>query len=188
MKFWRVGSNRVVNIDVRVIAATNNDLFDAVEKGDFRRDLYYRLNVLKVQTIPLREKKEDIEVIFKYLLNKSGKEKITDGHRLKTLMNHYHWPGNVRELENFVNRVVLLSDHIPIEEIFNEFVNEYYKESNSENKTDHNEISVKIASLKCMEDEILKKMYQEFNNNATLAAEKLNISRTTLWKKLKKNK
>jgi PAS domain S-box-containing protein len=185
---WRVGSNRVVNIDVRVIAATNNDLFDAVEKGDFRRDLYYRLNVLKVQTIPLREKKEDIEVIFKYLLNKSGKEKITDSHRLKTLMNHYHWPGNVRELENFVNRVVLLSDHIPVEEIFDEFVNEHYKESNSENKTDHNEISVKIASLKCMEDEILKKMYQEFNNNATLAAEKLNISRTTLWKKLKKNK
>ena len=96
-EFERLGSNKVMHTDVRVVAATNVDLRAALEQGTFREDLYYRLNVVPLDIPPLRERKEDIPYLVEHFAKKFGGE-ISEG-ALERLMS-YHWPGNVRELEN----------------------------------------------------------------------------------------
>jgi len=105
-EFERLGSNKTMHTDVRVVAATNVDLRAALEQGTFREDLYYRLNVVPLNIPPLRERKEDIPYLVEYFAHKFNGE-ITEG-ALERLMS-YHWPGNVRELENVVERSVLLA-------------------------------------------------------------------------------
>jgi len=112
-EFERLGSNRTLKVNVRVIAATNRELEKAVESGGFRQDLYYRLNVFPIKIPPLRERKEDIELLVSHFVNKysakMGKQIDSVPPRvLETLMS-YHWPGNVRELENIIERGVILS-------------------------------------------------------------------------------
>jgi two-component system response regulator AtoC len=110
----RIGSNKPIKIDIRVIAATNTNLEDAVLEGKFRQDLYFRLNVVPIAIPPLRERKEDIPLLAKHFLNKFNlafNKKIL-GFSPKALdaLMRYHWPGNIRELENLVERIVVLSD------------------------------------------------------------------------------
>jgi two-component system, NtrC family, response regulator AtoC len=104
-EFERLGSNRTLHTDVRVIAATNVDLREALEQGTFREDLYYRLNVVPINLPPLRERKEDIPYLVGHFAKKFGGE-VSEG-AMERLMA-YHWPGNVRELENVVERSILL--------------------------------------------------------------------------------
>src|SRR5271163_2081875 len=112
-QFERLGSNKVLHTDVRVVAATNVDLRAALEQGTFREDLYYRLNVLPMNIPPLRERKEDIPYLAGHFVKKLGKdfgsrvESISDG-AIERLME-YHWPGNVRELENAIERSLVLA-------------------------------------------------------------------------------
>ncbi|MDD5556219.1 MAG: sigma-54 dependent transcriptional regulator [bacterium] len=111
----RLGSNDTIKIDVRVIAATNQDLVKLVGEGKFREDLYYRLNVISVEIPPLRERKEDIPLLIDHLLRRTGSsgKKDADPKRVSAeamrIMYEYHWPGNVRELHNAVERAVVLS-------------------------------------------------------------------------------
>jgi DNA-binding NtrC family response regulator len=105
-EFERLGSNKIMHTDVRVIAATNVDLRAALEQGTFREDLYYRLNVVPINIPPLRERKEDIPYLVDYFVKKFNGE-ISEG-ALERLTS-YHWPGNVRELENVIERSVLLA-------------------------------------------------------------------------------
>jgi DNA-binding NtrC family response regulator len=105
-EFERLGSNKVMHADVRVVAATNVDLRTALENGTFREDLYYRLNVVPINIPPLRERKEDIPYLVEHFAKKFNGE-ISEG-ALERLIS-YHWPGNVRELENVIERSVLLA-------------------------------------------------------------------------------
>src|SRR5580704_12477055 len=105
-EFERLGSNKVMHSDVRVVAATNVDLRAALENGTFREDLYYRLNVVPMDIPPLRDRKEDIPYLVQHFAKKFNGE-ISDG-AMERLMS-YHWPGNVRELENVIERSVLLA-------------------------------------------------------------------------------
>jgi two-component system, NtrC family, response regulator AtoC len=105
-EFERLGSNKTLHTDVRVVAATNVDLRAALEQGTFREDLYYRLNVVPINIPPLRERKEDIPYLVEYFAHKFAGE-VSEG-ALERLMS-YHWPGNVRELENVIERSVLLA-------------------------------------------------------------------------------
>ncbi|MEK6714399.1 MAG: sigma-54 dependent transcriptional regulator [Nitrospirota bacterium] len=127
----RVGSNKTIKVDVRLIIATNVDLSDAVRKGEFREDLYYRINVVPVKLPPLRERTEDIPELVRYFIDKFSRSfrkdvsKITDS-ALSILMN-YKWPGNIRELENLMERLVAITDtnfisqeDIPVEFYINE--------------------------------------------------------------------
>lgn len=185
---WRIGSNRVVQIDVRVIAATNSDLLEASEKGEFRSDLYYRLNVLNLQTIPLRERREDIVELFDYFWQSYRADTLKIEPEIKNLLKHYNWPGNVRELQNFVERYFLLKDESSLEDVLGEFKSKNKKDQNRlkvENGLEQDTIIVKKGSLKEMEDDIIHTLYKESKDNASLLAQKLNISRTTLWKRLK---
>jgi Nif-specific regulatory protein len=113
-EFERVGGQRTLKVDVRIVAATNKNLENAVEEGTFRGDLYYRLNVFPIYMPPLRERKTDILLLADYFLEKYTKENNKEIKRFSTpaidMLMAYHWPGNVRELENCIERSVLLCD------------------------------------------------------------------------------
>lgn len=126
----RVGGNQEVHVDVRIITATNRDLVDSIEKGEFRSDLYYRLNVISIQVPPLRERKDDIPMLMQYFLQRYNQKfgKSIQGFEKKVLecFASYRWPGNVRELENFIERGVALekstvigANSLPAEVIYN---------------------------------------------------------------------
>lgn len=113
-EFERVGGTKTIKVDVRVIAATNRDLESEVEQGEFREDLYYRLNVMPVNTPALRERLEDIPDLAKFLISKVGKQQgrelsITDS-AIRVLLR-YNWPGNVRELENWLERAAIMCEN-----------------------------------------------------------------------------
>lgn len=110
--FERIGGNQTIKVDVRIIAATNKDLNKLSEEGSFRKDLYYRLNVIPIQLPPLRERREDIPLLVKHFIEKYNKAfkkdiKSISQNALNIIMS-YHWPGNVRELENLVERAVIM--------------------------------------------------------------------------------
>ena len=113
-EFERLGGTRTIRVDVRLIAATNRDLAQSAAGGQFRSDLYYRLNVFPIRVPPLRDRKGDIPLLVKYFVQKLGRrldrkiEKIPNV-TMDALVN-WHWPGNVRELENFIERSVILTD------------------------------------------------------------------------------
>lgn len=113
-EFQRVGDDRTITVDARIIAATNRNLEELVENGEFREDLYYRLNVIPIWLPPLRERREDIPVLSEYFLNKIAEElgcepKKLSGEAMDALI-HYSWPGNIRELENVMERINILAD------------------------------------------------------------------------------
>jgi len=109
----RIGSNKPIKVDIRVISATNTNLGDAVAQGQFRRDLYFRLNVVPISIPPLWERREDIPLLARHFLNKFNtafNKKIPGfSEKALTALAQYHWPGNIRELENLVERIVVLS-------------------------------------------------------------------------------
>jgi two-component system NtrC family response regulator len=112
-EFERVGGNKTVKVDVRVIAASNRDLKDEVARGTFREDLYYRLNVVHIEVPPLRERREDLPLLVRHFLEKFAKELNKETLSLSpeamAVLKEYSWPGNIRELENMLERTVILS-------------------------------------------------------------------------------
>jgi two-component system, NtrC family, response regulator PilR len=126
----RVGGNQEIPVDVRIITATNRDLVESIERGEFRSDLYYRLNVISIKVPPLRERKDDIPILMQYFLQRYNKKfaKNIQGFEKKVLecFQKYNWPGNVRELENFIERGIALekgqvisANSLPSEVIYN---------------------------------------------------------------------
>src|SRR5580658_2003607 len=113
-EFERVGGSQSIRADVRIIAATNRDLQAAISSGEFRRDLFYRLNVIPMEIPPLRERKEDIPMLIEYFIDrysrKAGKRIKTIEKKTLELLQSYSWPGNVRELQNIIERSVVLSE------------------------------------------------------------------------------
>ena len=112
-EFERVGGGQPIQVDVRVIAATNRDLNAAVANGTFRQDLFYRLNVFPIEVPPLRERKEDILMLVEYFVqryaNRAGKNIRSIDKKTLDLLQSYDWPGNIRELQNVIERSVILS-------------------------------------------------------------------------------
>ena len=113
-EFERVGSNQTVKTDVRIISATNKDLFHLMESSQFREDLFYRLNVINIHLPPLRERGEDIRLLVQFFVRKYGKlvnRRIRGVHREAfEMLSEYHWPGNIRELENTIERSILMAE------------------------------------------------------------------------------
>jgi formate hydrogenlyase transcriptional activator len=113
-EFERIGGSETLKVDVRVLAATNRDLKQAVSAGAFRQDLFYRLNVFPIEMPPLRERADDIQLLAKYMIDryakKAGKRFNNVATNALDLLNNYHWPGNVRELQNVIERAVVLCD------------------------------------------------------------------------------
>ncbi len=178
-EFRRVGSNKTLKVDVRLIAATNKELIDLVKKGGFREDLYYRLNVINITVPPLRERPEDIPGLAAHFLSEYGRkmskqiEGFTSGAIEKLIS--YPWPGNVRELENVVERAVILCDaeNIDVQDLSITSVPPV-KEPGAN------------PSLEEMEKEYILRVLREANGNQSKASQILGIDRKTLYLKLKK--
>lgn len=177
-KITRIGSPKTIPINVRIIAATNKDLKKEIERGNFRKDLYYRLHVLPIYLTPLRERKDDIEELINYYMKKTAEKlnkkeiKLTEEH-MKYLIE-YDWPGNVRELENVVELM------INSEEIRLEFSDKFVKIQ--EPDTDFNP----NLSLDAVEKQHIIRIINDSKGNLTLAAKILNIGRNTLYRKMDK--
>lgn len=174
----RIGEQKAQKIEIRIIAATNSDLHQMVQKGSFREDLYYRLNVVNIETPPLRDHKSDIPFLAKNFLRKYAAEyakpKIQFTEKALELLERYSWPGNVRELENVIQRAIIMSEQqIDIGEL-----PDYLKYPTPRTITTS-------KSLQEVEKEHIMKIMASVNNNKTKAAEILQIDRKTLRKKLK---
>ncbi|MSU00171.1 AAA domain-containing protein [Tissierella sp. DSM 105185] len=188
-EFERIGGNKKIGFDVRVIAATNENIEESVKKGKFREDLYYRLNVISIEIPPLRERMEDIEILSEDILNNLIKEMAVGRKELSKeamkILKSYSWPGNVRELRNILERAInlsmgnlILAEHLP-ERILNG-VN--YLPNNIED-------IIKLKdTIEAVEREAVIKAITLTKGNKTLAAEKLGIHRTALYKKIDKYK
>jgi DNA-binding NtrC family response regulator len=179
-RILRVGSNRPIQLDVRFIAASNRDLKKAVETGTFREDLYWRLNVVKIQLPRLRERKEDIPLLIQHFLSmysrKFGKHLEGIEPAARDILLNYSYPGNVRELENIVERAVALAEGRKIT------VEDLPPDLRSLTVTPYGE----WITLEQQEKNYIKKILEATNYNITETCRILALPRTTLWRKMKK--
>jgi len=180
-----IGSNRTVKIDVRIIAATNDDLLSKVKNGSFREDLYHRLNEFKIMVPALHQRKDDLAQFIQHFISLSNVElekkvkKVSD--EVMRIFTQYEWPGNLRELKNIIKRAVLLSkgdtiekQSLPEEMLLEVLENPYQSEFDLKAQQESNE------------REMIIKTMQEVKNNKSKAARLLNIDRKTLYLKLVK--
>jgi DNA-binding NtrC family response regulator len=173
-EFERLGSNKTMHTDVRVIAATNVDLRAALEQGTFREDLYYRLNVVPIDIPPLRERKEDIPYLVEYFAKKFGGE-ISEG-AMERLMS-YHWPGNVRELENVVERSILLAAS-PRLEASEVRIDTAPRRQSAAGSQDH--FLPEGMTLDQYEQSVIREALKRANGNKSQAARLLGLTRNAL--------
>lgn len=174
----KVGAQKAEKVDVRIIAATNNNLKEMIQKGTFREDLFYRLTVVEIEVPPLRERKEDISMLVEKFLFKYGIEYkdrfIKISPKATDILQRYNWPGNIRELENIIQRAVIMCDRI---------VEVEHLPDSLKYNVDFSEEG--LISLKEMEKRHIQHVLNATNNNKTKAAKILQIDRKTLREKLK---
>jgi len=176
----RIGGTKQIPINVRIIAATNKDLTQEVENGNFRLDLYYRLNVLPIHLPALRERREDIPRIAMYFMKAiskrlNKKEVLVDNEIIQQL-KQYDWPGNIRELENVIERMIN-TQGFPAQ-----FAGNGY------NPAEPPEAVEECIDLEQMENRLIRRALRRYEDNITLAAKALGIGRNTLYRKLEKYK
>ena len=188
-EFERVGDNRTVKVDVRVIAATNSDLLGMVAAGTFREDLYYRLNVIPLALPPLRERPDDIPILVTHFLDRfapGGTVRVAQG-AMRALMA-YQWPGNVRQLENAVERAVALGggrEEIDVADLPPELLTE--PPSSPTAFVDLPDEGLDLpAHLASIERDLVRRALDRTGGNRNKAADLLRIKRTTLVEKLRR--
>lgn len=179
----RLGSNKKIKVDFRLICSTNRDLKREVEAGSFRRDLFYRINVVQINTIPLRERRADIPLIISEFLNEfclRERKILTVSDDVMRLFDAYHWPGNIRQLRNTIERAVVLAkkDKITLKELPEEFIL-------SARELGAAEAEPSQKTLKEIELQVIKDTLKECKGNKSRAAKLLGISRKAFYKKLK---
>jgi transcriptional regulator with PAS, ATPase and Fis domain len=173
-----VGATRTRKVDVRILASTNKNIPALIKKGQFREDLYYRINVITVELPPLRERQDDIFLLTRHFANKFAEElgrptpRFSDG--ALQVLRSYHWPGNVRELENIIQRLVVMTDEDVID----------VPDLPSLMRFSAHQPAAPNRTLAAVEAEYIRIVLQSVNNNKTLAATILDIDRKTLREKL----
>lgn len=210
-EFERVGDTQTVNVDTRVIAASNRELAKEVEEGKFREDLYWRLNVVPIFIPPLRQRREDIPLLVSHFLRYYSEANNRNILRVQTqameAMQDYHWPGNVRELQNYVERSVIMANgdeltvdllpeavigktvggkglQSPLESLdFETLVRELVSRGVQNEDGSSNQLHSRVVD--CVEKELIAQVLTLCNNIQTKTAARLGINRNTLHKKLK---
>ncbi len=181
-EFYKVGSTRPVSVDVRIIAATNQSLEEAVKSKQFREDLYFRINVIKIELPPLRERIEDIPLLVRYFMNRFSKKM---GKKMRRISNEamdalikYPWPGNIRELKNTIERAMVIAeaDEIWLEDLPPEIT--VYSNMTKE------DLSLRRA-IRVMEMAHIQRVLNLVGGNKKKAAHLLGIDTATLWRKLR---
>jgi two-component system response regulator HydG len=189
-EFNRVGGESTIQVDVRVIAATNKNLKDRINEGAFREDLYYRLNVVELEVPPLADRKEDIPLLTRHFLeifaDKNRKEIKGFTPRAMDNLIRYNWPGNVRELMNAVERAVVLARSSYLDETDFSFMKDFLTENNQKDSNSPDALVMQgEAPLEEIEKVAVLKTLEAANGNKSEAARRLGITRKTLHKKLK---
>ncbi len=187
-EFERVGGTKTVKVDVRVIAATNRDLKQAMETGEFRKDLYYRLRVIPITLPPLRERQEDLPLLIQSFIDRYNAElgKNIQGltsEAMKVLLN-YHYPGNIRELQNVIEHAALLCNesridirHLPGDLLPAQAQSTFLEAA-----------MLEANPVKYLEEELIKMAMAEYGGNVSEVARRLSMGRSTLWRRLKEMK
>ncbi len=191
--FMRLGGTSTIKVDVRLIAATNTHLKDAVSQGRFREDLYYRINVVQLYIPPLREREEDIVPLALEImqqLNHELKKSFTGfTPAAADLLGHYHWPGNIRELRNVIERTMILTgeEEIDSRHLPEEIRDQQFEKRNGESPStvDISPAGDQLVSLRVLEDHYIEQVLAATSNNKTQAARILGIHPTSLMRRLK---
>jgi DNA-binding NtrC family response regulator len=177
-EFTRVGGNELIKVDVRVVSATNRDIKEAISRGQFREDLYYRLNVVTVDLPPLRDRKEDVLLLANHFLNKFADENQKDvtgfAPEVVDFLLKYQWPGNVRELENTIERAVILAQNPKIQ------LTDVLQRDSPLVGPDYSG-----KTLEELEKNHIMKVLNETGGNYDKAAKILGVSRSTIYNKAK---
>ena len=184
----RIGGNQSIKVDVRIICATNKDLKTLAEKGEFRADLYYRLNVVEINIPPLREHPSDIPSLLdaysKYFADENSIEPVVFSADAVSVLKKYPWPGNIRELRNFCEKTVVMS---PVREITADRLEARFKNAELPQRpasTHGNFPQLPMPTKKESEEALIKQALKAAGGNKSKAAEILGISRRTLYRKL----
>jgi len=181
-KIEKVGSEKTISIDVRIISATNRDIKEMIKSGEFREDLYYRLNVISLQLPPLRERREDIPIFIDYFLKEFSKSTISITPEAKDLLIKYHYPGNIRELENIIQRAVALCNGKTIE------VNDLPEEVRLAQLLEEDESTTVNLNkeIERLEKKLILEALEQHNYNKTQAAKYLGINERVIRYKIEK--
>jgi DNA-binding NtrC family response regulator len=175
----RVGSNKPVPVNIRLISATNRNLFEMVKKGEFREDLLYRLDTIQIEVPALRDRKEDIPLLSDFFLKrftkKYNKADLTLSKTALSKLKNYSWPGNIRELEHAIEKAIILCDGKELQP------SDFYM-YNTENTT----TVLETMTLDEMEKLLIEKALKKYNKNISAIASELGITRPTLYNKMKK--
>ena len=188
LTFTRLGGTKSITVDTRVIAATNKNLLEEIKMGNFREDLFYRLNILCVHTPPLRERLDDISILVSHFAIKNalhhGRAVPEIDKEVLAAFREYPWPGNVRELENVIERAIIISktNRITIREL-PDYICSNIQQKHSEEKSAS--AAEKAIDLESVEKNQILKMLKEVEGNISTCAKLLGISRNTLYRKMK---
>lgn len=180
----RIGGTSIIPVNVRIIAATNRDLEKAIKQGSFRADLYYRLNVITIRMVPLRKRQKDIEILLLHFLEQLGKQMGKDiigvDDRVLKLVKTYSWPGNIRELQNAVERALHLADGpVLLPEYLPEEITQVLGKSSFQSENE-------LSAVEDYEKQVILRLLEENKGNLTRVAARLNIARTTLYRRMDK--
>ncbi len=186
-RFLPVGASNPVHVDVRVIAATNKDLEEEIARGNFREDLFYRLNVIPFFVPPLRDRKEDIPLLVKEFLQDLGQQygrpRVEMSDDALTALRQYHWPGNVRELRNLVERVLILNPKVQRIEKKHLPVLVFRDAGKAAGRGE--EFATLLEAREAYERDYILKKLDECHGNVSRAAEGLGLERSHLYRKMK---
>ena len=186
-KFKRINGSHNVNVDVRIICSSSKNIKDEIKLGNFREDLYHRLNVFEINIQPLNKRISDIPLLVKYF-----SEKMTTNYNLKQLnvdtnnsyLLNYNWPGNVRELRNLIERIAILSPDS--NEKISNIIKESLKSTESSIKSTENSLSVPLKEAReNFEKEYLTTQLKKFNGNISKTADFIGMERSALHRKIK---
>lgn len=189
----RIGSTKVIKLDVRFIAATNKDLEQSINEGTFRSDLYYRLRVVVMEIRPLRERKEDVIPLVKFFLDKYNakySKKINLSREAMKVLQFYVWPGNVREMQNLIQGLVVTQDKsiLDIEDLpFYLMVKQPQPKDKMVKSYLNNKVQIPLNTyIEHYEKKLLKNAYESHSQSITAVAELFCVNRSTIFRKLKK--
>ncbi|CCP25254.1 Proprionate catabolism activator, Fis family [Tepidanaerobacter acetatoxydans Re1] len=177
-QIMRLGDDKIMPVNARIIAATNKNLIEEINNGRFRKDLYFRINVLRLNIPPLRNRKEDIEDLVKFFITKYGYNSVLISQNALDLMENYDWPGNVRELDNLVERLCVISNDNKISD--SDILNYFSEVRNLEGIKELSNFNNNLTKDKIIET------INFFNGNKSKAAEYLGVHRSTIWRYLNK--
>lgn len=179
----RIGGTKPIPLNVRIVAATNQNLEELIKEGKFRQDLYYRLNVIEIKITPLRKRKEDIPILIHHLVRKIAGEDINVDPRVMNCLNSYDWPGNVRELQNVIEHACIMKTGNLIDV---HSLPQYMRPSNLGEEKAAEQMNYDLKAMTAiLEKDLILEALKQFSNKSKAIAE-LGISRSSFYEKIKK--